>query len=1451
MNNDIARPQGRGNIGGIVAKWMKRGSLLGLVLLFAACADERPPRSFVQPNAIKVADLDGTFHYIQTVTEAPPTNGAMFIGQSSSLMKIRFDVQEEYLYARRAFEQVRGSEDAHVQDPANYKGMPLAVWKITSHFDVIREFNSTTGEQTNKIIESQERPWNEREFIRVDWAQNLVTDYVGLGMDIFFGDGSPQVQSVSYWESDPSKPDAMHLEHVAADQGGLKKDDLVYLDVTDQLIVTPENLTLTFQEGGSTQSISYPKCFFSYELADCASQKVKIRHAFSKIDPAHTYEPRDWDGKQMNLFGVWDVGLRRLSYNRDYGITNSGVSRHAARFNIWQNSCRQGTACEAAGMADGKVQFLADGQVVATWDPATDTTNPWSPGNDPRDPRKPYSERTLAQIPYYAEGSYPIVYSGDPQFADGVHDSIYPPTLWPQFKSIVTQWDDAMRDAVKAMTGTRPDKSVFVACHSPVRYLPVSATEPADDPVCAAGLTPDVNSKGEVLNDKQGKPMLHPRPGDPRRSTVFWVNEEQNAGPLGYGPPLYDEETGETISGQAYIYGAALDTYVARSRDLLLLQNGELDPVEYTNGANVAAALALSKQGPSAGRTLDPKEVEAMSKAMDFDWAKGFTKENGYPDLDTSSTHNLIGSLSVREKAIHKGFFENRVDTREQRMARIAGSPLEKMMTTPEMMAVSGVAPGRDFDSLSPSEKLSASPIRRRTVTEAMRKYRIGAEMRGVDFAQFDDSGLASHLAGFVKKYGNKLAPHSEEIRAELRADIFLAVTLHEVGHNMGCRHNFRGSYDSMNYFPDYWKLRTEAIDRPDPGMAAKDGKLHPRYLKQAGGALSQFEIQGGIRDMQYSSIMDYGAEFNSDLQGLGLYDKAFMKFSYGKYVEVFTATKTDKVSKGNLSSLQQFQDALGFPSALGSAQGLSAIAYQTYPDLFTDGYTGIYKRADVPYSEIKERPYDFQNDTILADKANHPMVPYYFCSDEFAGNLTCQRFDAGADAFEQASDLISRYQNFYLLNNFKRDRATFHSSLAYLDRIEGRYFTPLREQLTWYVLLRADFESYLQRLADFNLGDPNGVKARESKFFADEQGWGNFTAAVSLGFDALGKVLTTPQAGWHLEGKDGAGNKLWTQFRDDVTSVSDQDPTVQTVGLIDGKYIDTTWNFDCGYYWADECQSRIGYFVDKTLALDVLSQSQAYFTGRDTSVDVRRYAIGYVLPFKKQIEEKLGAILSDDMQSLAPYFKATAGSPAMSLVNPSWTMADPTTAKVNPVDPATGFTLALYAGAFALSSFPTTFDHDFLDNSKVFVVGNGEASTSDADIQTNGTTRPEQLVSHGGSKEWLIYRDPSGRTFAAHATSPKTTGVVDVTGAASNGYEVKTVPLRNDTGVRMLERLKVLGDLRQAADALPESDLSKTPKLAYADNEFQKFRQNIEVMRSLQNAFGYGPFMTDAPFYY
>jgi hypothetical protein len=60
-----------------------------------------------------------------------------------------------------------------------------------------------------------------------------------------------------------------------------------------------------------------------------------------------------------------------------------------------------------------------------------------------------------------------------------------------------------------------------------------------------------------------------------------------------------------------------------------------------------------------------------------------------------------------------------------------------------------------------------------------------------------------------------------EAIRQKLRKDIFLGVTLHEMGHNVGLRHNFRASFDALNYFPKYWELRDAAAKNLKPQMLA------------------------------------------------------------------------------------------------------------------------------------------------------------------------------------------------------------------------------------------------------------------------------------------------------------------------------------------------------------------------------------------------------------------------------------------------------------------------------------------------------------------------------------------------------------------------------------------------------------------------------------------------------
>ena len=84
--------------------------------------------------------------------------------------------------------------------------------------------------------------------------------------------------------------------------------------------------------------------------------------------------------------------------------------------------------------------------------------------------------------------------------------------------------------------------------------------------------------------------------------------------------------TGETISGQAYIYGAALDSYVTRSRDLVLLQNGEVDIADFTNGDPIIDFLAAQLRRASAAAPPTPPSRRRSSRSRPRTWTSKAAK---------------------------------------------------------------------------------------------------------------------------------------------------------------------------------------------------------------------------------------------------------------------------------------------------------------------------------------------------------------------------------------------------------------------------------------------------------------------------------------------------------------------------------------------------------------------------------------------------------------------------------------------------------------------------------------------------------------------------------------------------------------------------------------------------------------------------------------------------------
>lgn len=218
----------------------------------AGCAEERAPINRVQPNALAKsffvgADLAGSkddpeFYFQTTLVDVgygAAQDGLFTSTYAQPLSRIKWQVTEDLLIARVTYERIDDS-DGKGAGAASNDGIVAAVYPISSHFDIRRDYNSATGEESNVVVEnSSDRPWNQREYFRVDWSKNMATDAYDFDTLSLVGlYGGITYEPLEYYVNDPKDPNAPHFD-----------PDMGYFDVTNKAFAKPGLVDLGLRLG--------------------------------------------------------------------------------------------------------------------------------------------------------------------------------------------------------------------------------------------------------------------------------------------------------------------------------------------------------------------------------------------------------------------------------------------------------------------------------------------------------------------------------------------------------------------------------------------------------------------------------------------------------------------------------------------------------------------------------------------------------------------------------------------------------------------------------------------------------------------------------------------------------------------------------------------------------------------------------------------------------------------------------------------------------------------------------------------------------------------------------------------------------------------------------------------------------------------------------------------------
>ncbi len=279
------------------------------------------------------------FYTQTTAIEGPTSGGFTGLTRHTTMDRIRWEIREFFLVARRAsaFDTSPGAPPIGSR-PLDSDDV-IAVYRIQSHLALRAEYVESTGSYryVDDPVDAA-RPWYQRRYMEVDWAQNLI-DHYELSLGLVSSSARVQSEPVPLYINNPLDPRATVVQY--GKHGTSVRLD--YFDVVNRMVLHPERSSLSSDSGSFTET---PVCDFT-ESPTCMPTELTVRVAFLRLDPQRDYEPALLENSppvppgaterrlDQRRFGFFDPNRIGADHDGPQDLRTS-TAHWAARHNLWQ-----------------------------------------------------------------------------------------------------------------------------------------------------------------------------------------------------------------------------------------------------------------------------------------------------------------------------------------------------------------------------------------------------------------------------------------------------------------------------------------------------------------------------------------------------------------------------------------------------------------------------------------------------------------------------------------------------------------------------------------------------------------------------------------------------------------------------------------------------------------------------------------------------------------------------------------------------------------------------------------------------------------------------------------------------------------------------------------------------------------------------------------------------------